>query len=658
MKQAIKQKPTARSIIKLIITIYIAIFLVVLIAWIINLGWHAIHLYGLAKNLQNDPSQIQAGTILHKIPGAADDIGAIQSQLRPLFPIFNALQGLPGIGPYLSQVEPLLTYADGLSQAGKEISLALAPLLEDSQEGEASLSLPERVSQVMQSGEERFTVAIQDIDRADQMRSRIQPELLPDSLRLLYLKLDDKFEILTAAVQLLSASPQLTGANEAKSYLVLAQNRDELRATGGFISGIGLVTIEDGKILKFSLGDSYAIDDFSKPYPQPPEALKRFMLADYWVTRDANWSPDFPSAAQEAQKLYTLSTGIETQGVIAFNQLALENILKVIGAVVVPGTDEPVTAENVEEYMRRAWAPAPEEGLSEEWWLHRKDFMQLLGSVILEKVFTLSNQDQLLNLAKTVVALLDQGQMLMYFNDPSAQAALEKGGWDGGVHAGSGDYLYLVDSNVGFNKVDSVIQRSIAYQVDLSDMAHPTGQVIMTYQHTGRGNQTCKQEISYGEGTYQDMQERCYLDYWRLYVPDGTTLLNSTAQAVPADQLLNGIGWSGQVESIPGENGLQVYAGLLMLPIGKSTQVAVSYSLPEGVVRTIGVDMQEYVLRVQVQPGLEGMPFQLEINLPQNADLANPDEGWKSKGATTWVWQGILYKTTVLHLTISKNPQP
>ena len=235
-----------------------------------------------------------------------------------------------------------------------------------------------------------------------------------------------------AGVKALQAGPQLLGTDQAQSYLVLAQNRDELRATGGFISGIGLLTMEDGKILQFDLGDSYQIDDFSKAYPAPPEPLKRFMLADYWVTRDANWSPDFPTTAQQAQALYTLSTGVQTQGVIAFNQQMVKKILEVIGPVQVPGTDEPVTAANVEDYMRQAWAPAPQEGLSQEWWLHRKDFMQQLGSAMLVKALSSGNQEQLLNLAKTVVEMLDQGQLQVYFNDPTAQAALKAGRCDGG----------------------------------------------------------------------------------------------------------------------------------------------------------------------------------------------------------------------------------
>ena len=139
------------------------------------------------------------------------------------------------------------------------------------------------------------------------------------------------------------------------------------------------------------------------------------MLADYWVTRDANWSPDFPTASQQAQALYTLSTGVQTQGVIAFNQLAVKSILEVIGPVQVPGTDQPVSAANVEEFMRQAWAPAAGEGMSQEWWLHRKDFMLQLGHAILGKTLISVDQVQLLELARTLVRLLDQGQALVYF---------------------------------------------------------------------------------------------------------------------------------------------------------------------------------------------------------------------------------------------------
>ena len=650
-----KPKPTLKSVSWLLVRIYLGVFLLVVMIWGVNLGWHVGHLYRLTKNLQADPSQIQVDELPSLVEEAAGDIGTIYNQLNPLFPVFNSFRSIPGAGPYLAQVEPLLNYVNGLAQAGNEITSGLKPLLEDTQNEQATLTLPEQVSLVVESGQAHFIIAAEDIDVARQARSQIHPELMPESLRKMYLMVDGKFDQLQAGVYGLLILPGLLGNTQANNYLVLAQNRDELRGTGGFISGIGLLTIQNGKILEFNLGDSYRVDDFSKPYPNPPEPLKRFMLADYWVTRDGNWSPDFPSAAQLTQALYTMSTGIQTQGMIAFNQLAIKRLLEAIGPVQVTGTENPVTAENVEVYMRQAWAAAPEEGLSEEWWNHRKDFMQQLGSAMLEKAMQLNDQRRLLTMAESMLDLLEQGQLLIYFNDSNAQNTLVASGWDGAVRPGNSDYLYLVDSNVGFNKVDSMIKRSVTYNVDLSEHNQPIGNLIITYQHIGSGNEICKQAISYGNGTYQDMQQRCYLDYWRVYVPGGSDFIADTAQPVPAEQLLNGVGWSGQVESLAGEAGTQVWAGLLMLPIAKTSQIGITYNLPSSILQNKGVNLKEYTLRVQVQPGLEGLPFQIVMKLPDNSSLVDSGEGWKHSSDLIWTWQGVLNKNTDFKLAIKTN---
>jgi hypothetical protein len=143
-----------------------------------------------------------------------------------------------------------------------------------------------------------------------------------------------------------------------------------------------------------------------------------------------------------------------------------------------------------------------------------------------------------------------------------------------------------------------------------------------------------------------------------VYVPGGSDQLASTAQPVPADELLNGLGWSGQVESLPGEAGTQVFAGLLMLPPSQSSQILVSYSLPPSIIHDVSTDLQEYALRIQVQPGLEGLPFLLEVKLPTNASSLNPGEGWKPVNAQTWAWGGALDKSIKLNVSIQTNPQP
>ncbi len=141
-------------------------------------------------------------------------------------------------------------------------------------------------------------------------------------------------------------------------------------------------------------------------------------------------------------------------------------------------------------------------------------------------------------------------------------------------------------------------------------------------------------------------------------MPGGSGLLTSTARPVPADELLNGVGWSGQVESVTGEAGTQVLAGLLMLPFAQSSQIVISYSLPHNVVQSVNTHLQEYSLRVQVQPGLEGLPFRLEIILPSNASLLNPGEDWKPLSTQKWAWQGILDRSIYLSLSFQHNYQP
>jgi hypothetical protein len=107
---------------------------------------------------------------------------------------------------------------------------------------------------------------------------------------------------------------------------------------------------------------------------------------------------------------------------------------------------------------------------------------------------------------------------------------------------------------------------------------------------------------------------------------------------------------------MPGEAGTQVFAGLLMLPPSQSTQIVISYSLPPDIIQPVGMNLQEYILRVQVQPGLEGLPFQLEITLPSNAIPMDPGDGWKPLTAHTWSWQGFLDRSIELDLIIQFNP--
>lgn len=599
--------------------LWIGILAVVLLlgGWVGHLTWHAIHLRQIVIQISQERGKIplpQAAADLH---GAASDLVAIRADLRPLFPLLSGLAAVPRVGPYLGQVEPWLEFAANLALGAEKVLAPFEPALGNEQGAAKAFSAVEALSAGIVQGQNVFSEAKGFFAAASAARGRINAELLPLKYRKWYASLDQYYPLVDAVVELLPTLPGMLGAQEPASYLIVAQNRDELRATGGFISGIGTLRIARGKIAEFSLGDSYRIDDFSKGYPKPPEPIQRFMLAGYWVPRDANWSPDFPTAAKKIQELYTLSTGAQTQGVIVFDQKAVQQLLDVTGPVSLPGNPEPVTSANVESFMHDAWSPGSKAGTQNQaWWEHRKDFMHQLGSAMLDRLTAARRPGDLANLLKTTLDLIQKGHLLFHFDDPGIQNVIERLRLGGQIQPGSGDFLMLVDSNIGFNKVDPLVHRKVYYQVDLGDPNHPKAEAVFSYQHASQAAVPCKHVADYGEGTYADLQARCYWDYWRAYFPAGTQLLQSTVENVPADWLLTKKEWDGTLDTASGENQTQFFGGLMVLPPKTSRDTRLQVALPASVVQPLAEGKLRYTLVVQKQAGLDALPVQLEIKVP------------------------------------------
>jgi hypothetical protein len=258
-----------------------------------------------------------------------------------------------------------------------------------------------------------------------------------------------------------------------------------------------------------------------------------------------------------------------------------------------------------------------------------------------------------------MLSLMESGHIQVYFNDPDAQKFLAGYGWDGGIDPGDGDFFSLIDSNVGFNKADALVQREVRYRVDLRDIHHPTGEITAAYHHNGKENgDQCKQQVTYGEGSYQDMQQRCYFDYWRIYSPGESRLISSRTEPVPGDQLLNPLGWSGEVETSNGEMGTQVWAGLLVLPRGETRDFKLEIELSPDVIKRDEAGLLHYQLCVQKQPGLEFLPFKLEITLPDGYVPVVDDADWQKSDLNSWIWEENLIKRTEIDLVFQFESIP
>jgi hypothetical protein len=416
--------------------------------------------------------------------------------------------------------------------------------------------------------------------------------------------------------------PEALGSGAARTYLVLVQNEDELRATGGFISGVARVTVTNGRLGVMSFEDSYAIDDFSRPYPDPPEPLLEYMLSELWVFRDSNWSPDFPTSARAAIELYAISRTGDVDGVIALDQRAIQALVDAIGPLDVEGAPKPVTGKNVIALARQAWNPG--EDTTGDWWRHRKDFMGVTLNAAARRLEQGMTQDDLLKLGRAVVQALDERHLLVLLEDEETSTWLSEVGWDGAMRAAEGDYLYVVDTNMGFNKVNALVQEHLDYAVDLSDPDHPRAVLRVRHQHMlDRLDAVCEHRPRYGE-TYEDMMERCYWDYLRVYTAPGSQLTNATPHEVPGDALLSGRPSPAEVRVGPHEQGRNVFATLFLLRPRETLETRFEYALPQQALHRTKEGV-EYTLLAQKQPGTRALPLDVRLLLPEGAALVYSD---------------------------------
>ena len=393
-----------------------------------------------------------------------------------------------------------------------------------------------------------------------------------------------------------------------------------------FISGVGILRLDKGRIAA-DLQDAYSVDNWTLPHPDAPAPLAYFMQADVLALRDANWSPDFPTSARVLQGLYRLNKNVAADGVIAFDMDFVQALVAALQPLSIPGYQQPLTGSNVITAMRTIWAqPADSEdtvtatggGSGDDWWIHRKDFMGDLMRATLDKAQSGDLRPAALLFA--IKAALEQRHLLVSVNDAAAEALLSQSGWNGAIQPGRGDFLALVDSNLGWNKVNPRVDSSLAYTITLQPTGMAHAELVVQYRHTATTPLTsCVHEARYGS-SYEDMMERCYFNYVRLLVPDGAVL--TTAAGLEP----------GTLGTAPGERGTTELHGYFVLPPNSTHIVRFVYDLPQKVFQD-----RRYTLTVQKQAGARPWPLQVTVRLPADGPWqATPTDAQVQSDQVTW----------------------
>ncbi|MFZ1756860.1 MAG: DUF4012 domain-containing protein [Caldilineaceae bacterium] len=562
-------------------------------------GWRAYHNgIALVEALREDRSPATLLAHQAELSATAAALAALEDDVAPLAPFLRRLDGLTVYGSTLAYTPEFLTIAAELSQVAAEGVALVAPAIPANAEGDAFV----QAALAAISGQyDAFAPLADRAAVAGNALASIDASALHPALAGPLAEIQPFAEYLGPALQIAPGLPDLLGMNGPYTYLVLLQNNHELRGTGGFITGVGRVTVERGRVTELHFSDSYAVDNHTVDHPPAPAVLQKYMQADLLFLRDANWSPDLPISARIIDTLYTRDTGQKVDGIVTMDLAAVELIVGAVGPVTVPGLDEPVTGQNVVDLIKQLWANPLGDGATVtdnrgEWFQQRKDFLPTIAGAILEKLK--SGRFNPFAVAGAGRQALNQRAIQVWVQDARVREQLHRWGWDGGLlPPQDADFLALVDSNLGFNKVDSVLERSLDYQVSWPDGPQSPGvaRATVTYRHPiDLPAHECLLTPRYGD-RYDEMAERCYYDYVRLYVPSGSELLG--IDGVKADS----------VSSKRGEVGTQVFGGYFVMKPGTTHQVTFLYRLPARIQR------QGYRLVIQRQSGTPPLPLRWQI---------------------------------------------
>jgi len=555
-----------------------------------GLGWiflvvflvNFIKIVTIPKRILRMQSLIEKG----KYTEAAKEVEILRKNNSEWLGIFNGGK----IGTILraeGEVVDLLNLSLNLAQSGEKISEGLF--------GEKEIEMKGELQKVEKNLDEA-------ISKMGILQGRLsgQWQWLPGKLREELGQLREKLalerENTERAKKIMPILPEMLGLDgKRREYMVLLQNENELRPSGGFIGSFAILGFEGGRFLGFEVKDVYEADGQLKGHVEPPAEIKKYLGEAAWFMRDANWQASFPLVSKDVQWFLEKETGRKVDGVIGLNLAAVKAILGVIGEIYVPDFKEKVNQSNLYEQAEYYSETKFFAGS-----VQKASFLGGVSKQLMEEIKSAKGAEGQ-KLLVAVMDLLERNEVQVVLNETKAAEVLAEAGWNGSIYEGKctgekcyADYLYIVEANLGVNKANYFLYRNIERQIEIGEKIIKNTLKI-GYENTAKSG-------AWPGGDYKN--------YMRIYVPSETGI-----EEVSWNE--NG---SGEKKIISGEDlkisqvGSKREIGFLVtVPVGKKINVELKYMED---VDLNGLDKFSYLSYIQRQSGFGDTGMVTLISMP------------------------------------------
>lgn len=516
---------------------------------------------------------------------------------------------IPIAGWYVSDFRSGVEAGDHLLQAGNKVVDTLSPYADligfkKGTAGFADKSADDRLQTAVLTLDKVVPkvddIAI-DVDAARENLDKIDPNRYPGKYGKKIASYLEQFDSVASlfvdAKPFMKKLPDILGAKNERTYLILFQNDKELRPTGGFLTAYALFKVKNGKFTAQRSEDIYNLDATISRHPSAPaQILKYHKGVSQFNIRDSNLSPDYIESMKQFEKLYALSNQkVQYDGIIAMDTKVLVDTLRVLGDTQAGGItfsanhDERCDCPQV-IYELLNDIDRPVNYVKND----RKGILGQLLYAIMQKALGSSPSQYWGQLSQDMIKNLEEKHVLMYMKDDSEQKAVEAINFSGRMLQKEGDFLHINDTNFAGAKSNLYVTEKVTSdsKINADGSVHRT--LTIEYKNPYKHS-----NCSLDGGLCLNATLRNWL---RIYVPQGSTLASfkgSQMKTVTYDEL-----------------GKTVFEGFMTVdPMGKAI-VTVEYDLPFTV-----KNQKDYTLYLQKQPGTAGHQYLIHVNGVLRTDM-------------------------------------
>lgn len=610
--------------------IVVAIILGILVAMVAFLGFYT---FSVAQELIGQTQVAKAtGQIAYQsfkeqnLPQAESELKKLNEELTQIKSSYTKLgfyQYVPFVSKYyvdgnhgleaaqaglnagLKTVEAVTPYADVLGFGGEKF------------EGGTAEDRVKLILQTLEKITPQLDAIAADLEVAQSHLAEIDPQDYPESVKGTPVRasITQGKELVAGANKALTdfrpiieKIPEIAGANQnRKKYLVLFQNDNELRPTGGFLTAYAVIFIEDGKVTQEKSDDIYELDKKFSERIEIPEALGKYLTTEkYWNLRDMNTSPDFKISMEQFFEHYQNVRGEpdNIDGIIAVDTELLTAIMEAIGPVEVPGYGT-FTAENDPRCDCPKIIYVLSEIITKPTPYHREDRKGILGplmSALLHKIYS-SPRTFMADLFRVGLESIEGRHLQAYLFEDQAQQAIEAVNAGGRMELdpNAQDFLAIVNANLGGAKSNLFVNYDVMQEVSAPENGQITKTVTITYKNS-RAADNCNLEAGLL------CLNSTLRDWTRLYLPKGSKLVDAQ-------------GFTQETKEYD-EGDFSVIDGFFILEPKSQATLKITYTVP--------YTDSDYKVKLWKQGGVDPIPVIMDVTGGQEEVLLNKDQVYQT----------------------------